>query len=102
MRYLEEKADIVIAEYIANKKLHSYDDIAHGRRFYGAYHKKDIQHGNIVLMLSVDGAQLFRNKQSDCWFIIWIVLNLSPDLRYKKRYIIRVHTAIYEYEGWYK
>ena len=26
-----------------------------------------------VLMFSADGAQLFRNKKSDCWIYIWVV-----------------------------
>ncbi|KAF8226434.1 hypothetical protein L208DRAFT_1301979 [Tricholoma matsutake] len=39
-------------------------------------------------MLSFDGAQIYRNKISDCWIYVWIIINFSPDLRYKKRYVI--------------
>ena len=39
-------------------------------------------------MLSIDGAQLYRNKKSDCWLYIWIILNLAPDQRYKIRNIL--------------
>ena len=42
----------------------------------------------MVLMLSMDGAQLLRNKKSDCWIYIWILLDLAPDQRYKIRNII--------------
>ncbi len=31
-----------------------------------------------VLMLSIDGAQLYQSKQSDCWIYIWIILDLAP------------------------
>ena len=41
-----------------------------------------------VLMFSADGAQLYRNKKSDCWMYIWVVYDLSPGDRYKKRYIL--------------
>jgi len=39
-------------------------------------------------MLSIDGAQLYRNKKLDCWIYIWIILNLPPDQRYKIRNIL--------------
>ncbi len=39
-------------------------------------------------MFSMDGAQLYKGKKSDCWIYIWIILNLSPDRRYKKRYVV--------------
>ena len=39
-------------------------------------------------MLSIDGAQLLRNKKSDCWIYIWIILDLAPDERYKIRNIL--------------
>ena len=38
----------------------------------------------MVVMFLMDGAQLYRNKQSDCWIGIWIIFNYSPDFRYKK------------------
>ena len=38
-------------------------------------------------MMSLDGAQLYQSKQSDCWIYIWVLLDLSPDLRYKKRHV---------------
>ena len=41
-----------------------------------------------VLMFSADGAQLYRNKKSDCWMYIWVVYDLAPGDRYKKRYIL--------------
>jgi len=41
-----------------------------------------------VLMFSADGAQLYRNKKSDCWIYIWIIYDLAPGDRYKKRYVL--------------
>ncbi|KAF8897774.1 hypothetical protein BD779DRAFT_1667695 [Infundibulicybe gibba] len=42
----------------------------------------------MLLMLSIDGAQLYQNKASDCWIYIWVVLDHSPDIRYKKKYVL--------------
>ena len=39
-------------------------------------------------MFSIDGAQLYRDKESDCSFSIWVILDLSPDLRFKKMFIL--------------
>ncbi|KAJ2929000.1 hypothetical protein H1R20_g8095, partial [Candolleomyces eurysporus] len=41
-----------------------------------------------VLMISMDGAQLYRQHESDCWIYIWVLMDLPPDLRYKKQYVI--------------
>jgi len=39
-------------------------------------------------MLSVDGAQFYKNKQLECWIYIWIIVDLSPENRYKIRNIL--------------
>ena len=39
-------------------------------------------------MLSVDGAQLYAHKMSDCWICIWIIFDHSPDMRYKKGQVL--------------
>lgn len=36
----------------------------------------------------MDGAQLYAHKASDCWIYIWVIMDLSPDERYKKRHVI--------------
>lgn len=41
-----------------------------------------------MLLFSIDGAQLYRNKTSDCWISMFVILNLSPDQRVKKAYVI--------------
>ena len=35
-----------------------------------------------VLMLSINGAQLYKGKTSTTWIYIWIPLDLTPDKRY--------------------
>ncbi|EIW62750.1 uncharacterized protein TRAVEDRAFT_34095 [Trametes versicolor FP-101664 SS1] len=43
---------------------------------------------DVILMHSIDGAQLYRNKKSDCWISLWVLVSISPDKRYKKVYIL--------------
>ena len=60
-----------------------YDDIFCGSDYLNAVDAAPINNYDTVLMLSIDGAQLYRNKKSDCWIYIWIILDLAPDKRYK-------------------
>ena len=46
-----------------------------------------IDEDDIVLMFSIDGAQLYAMKASACWIYIWVLLNLSPTERYKKNWV---------------
>ncbi|KAG1849981.1 hypothetical protein F4604DRAFT_1593116, partial [Suillus subluteus] len=39
-----------------------------------------IKPGDVVLMMSVDGAQLYESKMSDCWVGIWVVFDRSPEM----------------------
>jgi hypothetical protein len=48
----------------------------------------DVAPSDTVVMFSMDGAQLYRDKQSDCWIYIWVVLELAPDLQYKKKHVL--------------
>ncbi|KAF5386899.1 hypothetical protein D9615_001883 [Tricholomella constricta] len=65
-----------------------FNDIYHGRAYLEAVARGDIRTEDMVLMFSMDGAQLYRDKQSDCWIYIWIVFDLSPDLRYKRKRVL--------------
>ncbi|KIL54253.1 hypothetical protein M378DRAFT_92912 [Amanita muscaria Koide BX008] len=65
-----------------------FEDIFHGSEYITAVLNDKIKDDDTLVMFSWDGAQLYRDKQSDCFFAIWVVLNLSPDIRYKKKYIL--------------
>ena len=41
-----------------------------------------------VLMFLIDSTQLYHNKASDCWIYLWVVLDQSPKLWYKKKYVL--------------
>ncbi|PIL24852.1 hypothetical protein GSI_12738 [Ganoderma sinense ZZ0214-1] len=65
-----------------------FDDIYFGKDYLDAFQSGRIGRDDMVVMFSLDGAQLYASKQSDCWFYIWVLLDLSPTLRYKKRYVL--------------
>ena len=65
-----------------------FDDVLCGSDYLDAVEDGRIKEHDTVVMLSIDGAQLYRNKKSDCWIYIWILLDLAPDQRYKIRNIL--------------
>ena len=69
-------------------EIKEYDDIFHGSDYLEAVARGEIQDDDVLVEFSLDGAQLYRDKESDCWFFIWIILDISPDLRYQKRYVL--------------
>ncbi|OBZ65434.1 hypothetical protein A0H81_14606 [Grifola frondosa] len=64
--------------------LNQYGDVHHGTDILEATYSGNISDKDFAVMFSVDGAQLYRNKASDCWMYMWTSLDLAPDLRYKK------------------
>ena len=71
-----------------NVVIQNYDDVYVGSDYLRAVDSGHISPDDIALMLSLDGAQLYKNKTSDCWMSIWVVFNLPPELRYKKKYVL--------------
>ncbi|KDQ10948.1 hypothetical protein BOTBODRAFT_115068 [Botryobasidium botryosum FD-172 SS1] len=89
MEYGAECTEKIIEELMANGgKLSAWEDWFHGTEHIKAWLAGDITRNDIVVFLSIDGAQLYRNKQSDCWMWIWVVLSLSPDRRYIKKRVL--------------
>lgn len=66
----------------------NYNDIYSGSDYLDAVESGKIAKDDMVLMLSIDGAQLYQSKQSDCWIYIWVLFDLAPDKRYKKKYVL--------------
>ena len=65
-----------------------YEDVYCSSTVLEAAKRGDPTSDNTLLMLSIDGTQLFESKPSDCWIYIWVLLDLAPDLRYKTRYVL--------------
>lgn len=85
IRYRDRRTKEIIAEIVANNgKLPIYDDLLCGEEYLEAIKRGDIGKDDVVVMNSIDGAQLYKNKQSDCWIGIWVVVDHKPEVRYKK------------------
>ena len=71
-----------------NGQLDAYSDFIHGSDYLAAVREGWITDDDVVLMFSIDGAQLYAHKVSDCWIYIWVIFDHAPELRYKKRYVL--------------
>ena len=66
-----------------------YNDI-----FDGDLYKELVEEGfflderDIALIGSTDGYQIFRQKTDNCWIVMFINANLSPDIRVKKENLL--------------
>ncbi|EDR02847.1 uncharacterized protein LACBIDRAFT_307986 [Laccaria bicolor S238N-H82] len=89
MGHRKRRTQEILEELQANGgRIKVFDDIYHGEAYLSAVNRGDIGDNDIVLMFSMDGVQLYQDKTSDCWIYIWVIYDLSPDLRYKKKYVI--------------
>ncbi|XP_006460471.1 hypothetical protein AGABI2DRAFT_220514, partial [Agaricus bisporus var. bisporus H97] len=86
MRYRREKT----LERLRNDNCapSSFHDFTDGSDYLKQCQNNKITDNDILLMISLDGAQLYEHRDSDCWMYIWVVLELSPDQRYKKTHVL--------------
>ncbi|KAG6835383.1 hypothetical protein H0H93_001990 [Arthromyces matolae] len=88
MEYFWTRSQELMKELRENQEIELIDDIVCGTDVLFAVDRGDIQEDDTVLMFSFDGAQIYRNKLSDCWISIWTVVAFSPDLRFKRRLVL--------------
>ncbi|GAW10278.1 hypothetical protein LENED_012525 [Lentinula edodes] len=69
-------------------KVSAYKDFFDGSDYLEAVAEGKIADNDMVVLLSIDGAQLYRNKASDCWMYIWVVLDHDPSNRYKVQHVL--------------
>ncbi|PFH49418.1 hypothetical protein AMATHDRAFT_147692 [Amanita thiersii Skay4041] len=81
----QHTAQILTELHKTNGVIKTYDDVFHGLEYLNAIRVGNIQEDDVLMMLSLDGAQLYHDKESDCWFFIWVILNQSPQLWCKKK-----------------
>ncbi len=87
MGHRHQAMDPLLARLHAGGSINTYDDVYCSSILLNAALHGDLTANDTVLMLSIDGAQLYQSKQSDCWIYIWVLLDLAPNLQYKKKYI---------------
>lgn len=89
MKYQHRQTEIILRQLKDNNGvIPTYEDFYHGRDYLDAVTRGDISPFDTVIVLSIDGAQLYSDKASDCWIFIWLIFNLGPDQRYKKRAVL--------------
>jgi hypothetical protein len=85
MQYCQQHTQALLKEIQVNDGfVKTCDDVLCGTAYLDAIRDQKILPDDILLMLSIDGVQVYENKESDCWIYIWIILDLSPEYRYKK------------------
>ncbi|OSD00952.1 hypothetical protein PYCCODRAFT_1370145, partial [Trametes coccinea BRFM310] len=72
----------------AGQPLGDLKDFCWGLDYLQAVQEGVIKPEDMLLMFSIDGAQLYESKMSDCWVYIWVIYELGPEKRYKKRYVL--------------
>ena len=85
--YLHDERGRVLSEIAEKGCLDEYSDVLHRLDLTNVFEDGRIRENDIVLMFSIDGAQLYAKKASACWIYIWVLFNLSLDRRYKKKHV---------------
>lgn len=88
MAYRSRCTAQVLHELEATGSINTWADYIHGTEYLEAARAGDIDDNTTVLMISLDGAQLYRMKASDCWVYIWVLLDRAPETRYKKQHVL--------------
>lgn len=89
MKHRDRETKIILEQLKDhNGVISTYEDFYHGQEYLKAVTRGDISPFDTLVVLSIDGAQLYSDKASDCWIFIWLIFNLSPDQRYKKRAVL--------------
>ena len=70
MGHCSEHTQQIIDELRQMGKITEYDDIYQGSDYLHAVNKGKITSNDMVLLLSINGAQLYLSKHSDCWIYI--------------------------------
>jgi hypothetical protein len=85
--YLRKERSRVLSEYQSKGCLDEYSDVLHGADLIDTFEDRCIEEDDIVLMFLINRAQLYARKASACWIYIWVLFNLPPSMRYKKKFM---------------
>ena len=68
--------------------IQDYDNICCGSEYLDLVKSGQISDNDMVLVLSMDGAQLYRNKESDTWFGIATLIDITPEIHHAKEMVL--------------
>ncbi|KAF5347383.1 hypothetical protein D9758_011249 [Tetrapyrgos nigripes] len=80
MRYRHEKVELIMRE---DEQDMVYNDIFSGSEYWELHAKANPSLTDVLVSLSIDGAQLYHNKKSDTWITCYKIENLLPKKRFK-------------------
>ncbi|KAH9915963.1 uncharacterized protein BXZ73DRAFT_54031 [Epithele typhae] len=82
MRHRQRRMPAIIDQVLrSNGNVDHISDVYEGSDFWEACLQGRIKDDDICVILSMDGAQLFAHKASNCWIYIWILLDVAPEKR---------------------
>ncbi|KAF8574469.1 hypothetical protein K439DRAFT_1649767 [Ramaria rubella] len=82
LNYRHEKTEEILETLRTNGRIDMFEDILHGCEYLEAVRRGDVGRYNTVIMFGVNGAQLYQDKQSDCWMYIWVIIDFNPNVCY--------------------
>ncbi|EJD46287.1 hypothetical protein AURDEDRAFT_63326 [Auricularia subglabra TFB-10046 SS5] len=86
--YWNQRTSHLIDELYEGVPVSMFDDVVCGSDILEAVLHDKVGADDTILMATIDGLQLYRNKKSGCWLWAVIIINLSPCRRYKKKYVL--------------
>ncbi|KAG7098203.1 hypothetical protein E1B28_000171 [Marasmius oreades] len=69
-----------------------FDDIYCGSEYLDLVASGQLKEDDMLIAISMDGAQLYRDKDSDTWFGIATILNFPGEIRHKKEHVLPLFT----------
>ncbi|KAL0567757.1 hypothetical protein V5O48_014238 [Marasmius crinis-equi] len=84
LRHRTERTEKILEQRHSFEGIPVYDDVLCGDEYLDLVESGAIGKDDMFLAISMDGAQIYRDKQSDAWFAIAIVLDFPPELRHSK------------------
>ncbi|KAF8546079.1 hypothetical protein OG21DRAFT_1427944, partial [Imleria badia] len=88
MQYLYQRTQQVLNKFEEKNKISIINDIATSWDYLSSSLAGDISENDIVVMASLNGLQIYEDKDSNCWLYIWVVINLAPNKRYCKTHVL--------------
>ena len=84
------RTKILLAQRNTDIGVSDYDDICCGSEYLDLVESGQLSDNDMFLTISMDGAQLYRNKESDSWFGIAMLVDLAPEIRHAKNMVLPI------------
>ncbi|KAF8219355.1 hypothetical protein L208DRAFT_1551651, partial [Tricholoma matsutake] len=78
----------LLAQCHTDNGIQDYDDVCCGSEYLDHVESGQISENDMLLVLSMDGARLYRNKESDTWFSIATLLDFAREICHMKEMVL--------------